>query len=178
MMITIKDYMETINYRITEGDQYLWTCYGYNSYSLDSWNGDNTEGYNIGIVFDTQTQTVYEMSACDYKNQRAYRWIHPEYREKYQKESKDRDANPNEAWDDVNFIDLEVEDDILEKSRAIVSGEEYDTRVIIPLEFSDAELLTYMKMAHERDLSFNDFIEEILRTAINEFKNSLSNTKQ
>jgi hypothetical protein len=34
------------------------------------------------------------------------------------------------------------------------------------MEFSDQELLTYMKLAHERDITFNQLIEEALREAI------------
>lgn len=34
-----------------------------------------------------------------------------------------------------------------------------DGRVEIPLDFSDQELLTLFKLAHERDVTFNDFVE-------------------
>ena len=36
--------------------------------------------------------------------------------------------------------------------------------------FSDEDLLQYMKLAHERDITFNQFIEEALRHAIEEVK--------
>jgi hypothetical protein len=36
----------------------------------------------------------------------------------------------------------------------------------MPVDFSDEELLTYMKMAHDRDMTFNQFVEEALRQAI------------
>jgi hypothetical protein len=35
----MKEYMELIDYKITEGGTYGWQCYGPNSYILDSWNG-------------------------------------------------------------------------------------------------------------------------------------------
>ena len=34
------------------------------------------------------------------------------------------------------------------------------------MEFSDEELLTYMKLAHERDITFNQLVEQALREAI------------
>ena len=37
-----------------------------------------------------------------------------------------------------------------------------DGRVEIPLDFSDQELLTLFKLAHEADLTFNQFIEKAL----------------
>ena len=55
-MITIKDFMETVDYRITEGSDFGWKCFGPNSYCLDSWSGEQ-DGYSIGITFDTKNQT-------------------------------------------------------------------------------------------------------------------------
>jgi hypothetical protein len=40
----------------------------------------------------------------------------------------------------------------------------------MPVDFTDEELLKYMKMAHERDMTFNQFVEEALRQAIEEHK--------
>lgn len=36
----------------------------------------------------------------------------------------------------------------------------------VVLEFTDEELLRYMKMAHELDITFNEFVERALRWAI------------
>lgn len=36
----------------------------------------------------------------------------------------------------------------------------------IELDFSDEELLQYMKLAHEQDITFNKFVENALRAAI------------
>jgi hypothetical protein len=38
-----------------------------------------------------------------------------------------------------------------------------DNRVEILLDLSDAELLVLFKMAHEKDMTFNDFVEHVLR---------------
>jgi hypothetical protein len=75
----------------------------------------------------------------------------------------------NQAWDDVDYTDLEVDEDWLDKATSIVDGEDYDTRVQVPVDFTDQELLTYMKIAHERDITFNELVEEALRHAINEY---------
>jgi hypothetical protein len=88
--------------------------------------------------------------------------------EKHRKESEDRGVNLNGAWDDVDYIDLEVDDDFIQKCLAIKAGETYDTRVQVPVDFSDEDLLKYMKLAHERDMTFNELVEEALRHAIEE----------
>lgn len=168
-MITMKEWMELVDYKITEGSDYMWTCYGPNSYTLDSWNGVHGKGgYSFSIVFSTKSQKVYEVSMCDYTNDRAYRMINPKNVEKHHKEAEHRSVLENQAWDDVNYIDLDVDDDFFQKALAIRAGEDYDTRVLVPVDFSDEELLQYMKMAHERDMTFNDFVEEALRHALEE----------
>jgi hypothetical protein len=63
-----------------------------------------------------------------------------------------------------------VDDDFIQKCLAIREGEDYDTRVLMPVEFSDEDLLKYMKMAHERDITFNQLVEQALLTAIEEHK--------
>ena len=168
-MITLKDFMEVVDYRITEGSDYGWNCFGPNAYRLDYWNQDQ-DGHSVSIVFDTRTHDVYEVSAYDYSRNRAYRLINPAFKEDYSEEAKSRDVDENQAWDDVNYIDLETEEDFLEKARAIVAGEDYDTRVQVPVNFTDEELLRYMTLAHERDITFNQLVEEALRHAIAEAK--------
>ncbi len=40
----------------------------------------------------------------------------------------------------------------------------------IDVDFSDEELLQYMKLAHEQDITFNKFVENALRAAIEKAK--------
>jgi len=168
-MITMKEWMELVDYKITEGGEYGWSCYGPNAYTLDSWNGVHGKGgYSFSIVFSTKTQKVYEVSVCDYTNDRAYRMIAENKQDKHRKEAESRNVNLNEAWDCVDYVDLDVVDDFIQKALAIRAGEDYDTRVKVPVDFSDEELLQYMKMAHERDMTFNEFVEEALRYALDE----------
>ena len=161
----MKEWMELVGYRITEGSDYMWQCYGSNAYALDSWNGEQ-DGHSFTIIFDTKDQTVYEVQAHDYVHDRAYRMINEDFRKKNKKEAKKRDIDKDNAWDDVNYVDLDVDDDFFQKCLAIQAGEDYDTRVSVPMDFSDEELLTYMKLAHEQDITFNQLVERALREAL------------
>ena len=154
--------METVNYRITEGSDYGWQCYGHDAYMLDSWNGEQ-DGHSLTIIFDTKTQEVYEIQAHDYVHNRAYRLINSDYAKKNKKEAKKRNVSRKEAWDDVDYVDLETDEDFLEKAQAIVNGTDYDTRVQVPLELDDDTMFQMMRMAHERDLTLNEFVEDLLR---------------
>ena len=163
-MITLKDYMECISYRITESSEYLWNCYGPNAYSLDSGSsyGENT----VSVVFDKITQEIYQMEAWDFANRRSYRWINPNYIDAIKAESKKRNINFEQSIDNEKFIDIDSDKDMIEKATAIANGEEYDTRVILELNFENDELFRIMKMAHEMDLSLNKYIEYILKKVI------------
>ena len=163
--ITLKQFMETVNYRITEGSDYGWECYGHNAYMLDSWNGEQ-DGHSLTIIFDTKTQEVYEVQAHDYVNERAYRLINPDYAKKNKKEARKRGVNKAEAWDNVDYVDLETVDDFFEKAQAIVQGQPYDTRVQVPIDLSDHDMFQLMKMAHEHDITLNQMVEVLLKKVI------------
>jgi hypothetical protein len=47
-----------------------------------------------------------------------------------------------------------------------VTGQDYDTRVSVPVELDDSELFELMRRAHERDITLNQLVEEILRAVI------------
>jgi hypothetical protein len=168
-MITLKEWLELVDYRITEGSTYGWQCYGHDAYMLDSWNGEH-DGHSFTVIFDTKTQIVYEVQAHDYVHNRAYRLINPDFKSAHDDESEDRGVLDNQAWDDVNYVDLDVDDDYFQKGLAIREGEDYDTRVQVQIEFSDAELLEYMKIAHDRDLTFNQLVEIALQEAIDQHR--------
>ena len=168
-MISLKEWMELVDYRITEGSDYGWQCYGHDAHMLDSWNGDQ-DGHSFTVIFDTETQTVYEVQAHDYVRNRAYRLINPEFKFAHEHESNSRGIEINNAWYDVKYIDLDVDDDFIQKGLAIRDGEDYDTRVQIEVNFDDAELLEYMKIAHDRDITFNELVEIALQDAIDQHR--------
>ena len=171
-MINLKDFMETVNYRITEGSTYGWSCFGFDAYMLDSWNG-NHNGHSLTITFDTKTQVVYMVEAHDFKNQRAYRMINPAYKEAYDEAVKIRGIEDS-AWEDddgnpVEYTDLEVDEDFIQKARAIVADEDYDTSVSIPLDLPDDLLLQAALNAHKQDITLNEYINNALREMIDEY---------
>jgi len=176
-MITLKQFFEITNYRITEGGDYGWSCYGPNSHHVSAWNGvHSTGGWSANAVFDTETQTVYEVEVCDYTHNRAYRLITPEFAEAHRLEAKQRGIRMNEAWDDVKWVDLEVDLDWLEKAQAIVAGAVYDDRVQIELNLDEDLLFDLMKLAHQQDTTLNQLVEKILREHIENHKSTVDLT--
>jgi len=164
-MITLKEFMELVDYKITEGSEYCWECFGSNAYSLSYWNQDHS-GHSFCIIFDTHTHEVYAVEACDYKHERAYRLINPDYKFAYDEDAAGRNVRANDAWDFVDYVDLDVDDDFIQKALAIIAGEDYDTRVDVLLRMDDDALFELMKRAHEQDITLNQLVEDILRNVI------------
>lgn len=165
-----------VDYRITEGSDFQWQCFGANAYKLDSWLFEQN-GASFSIVFDRKDQTTYQMEIHDYKNNRAYRWTAASWSEAYQQEARDRNVPADQAWDDVDYVDLESLDDFWQKGRAVFLGQDYDTRVSIPLDLPEDELMVLFKAAHDRDMTFNAFVEEALKQALEDFKNDPEGTR-
>jgi hypothetical protein len=161
--------MELVDYKITEGDTYGWSCFGPNSYQLSSWNGIHGKGgYSFNIVFSTKSHKVYSVEVCDFTNDRAYRIINPEYVKKHEKEAEKRGVD-NMAWDDVEFIDLEVDEDFIQKALSIKAGEDYSTDISVPIDLQDGLLLEAALNAHRQDITLNEYINNALREMINEY---------
>lgn len=160
--MTIEDFMKAVKYRITDGSDFCWSCFGTDAQYLNS----DTDDYGSCIVYDRQTQVIYCAEAHDYVNERSYRWTNPDYADAHRQESKTRDVDLSIAWDHVKFVDLETEEDFLIKCSAIVDGRDYDTRVTVPVDLDDDEIFTLMKMAHDRDITLNQLVEVILTEVI------------
>ena len=166
-MVEYKDFMSHIGYDVEEGNKFLWNCYGNFAYTFD-WEG-GVKG-SASIVFDLRDQRVYEVQLFDDKHERQYRMVNPIYNDAYRAECKERDINPDIAFDEYKFIDLESDDDFLDKLTAVVNGWDYDDRVSIPLDIPDSELLILMKAAHELDITFNDYVIYALNLKIAEMR--------
>jgi len=115
----LKHFMKLSKYRITEGSEYQWNCYGTDAYNLDYWNGDNNRGYGISIVFDTKKHIVFEMNFCDYRTDKAYRHINPNFFDLYLEECKRRGFKYNKAFDECMYEDL-PEKKFLKTVRSII----------------------------------------------------------
>jgi len=166
-MITMKEWLALADYKITEGSDYGWQCYGPNAYTLDSWNGVHGKGgYSFSIVFSTKSQKIYEVSMCDYTNDRAYRMINPKNVDKHRKESEHKSVLANQAWDDVDYVDLKLVEDFVQKAQAIKAGQSYEDTVSIPLDLPDDLMMFAFKCAHAENMTFNDWMNKMLKSFV------------
>lgn len=102
-------FLREIDYGVTEGSQFCWTCYGPDAWYLDAGS--------VSAVIDRKTGFVYEISVHDQSQDVNHRWIHPEYLEGYVDEANSRGCDPWQAYDDVQYIRVDGEDHIMELVR-------------------------------------------------------------
>jgi hypothetical protein len=157
---------EALDHKITGGSEYHWNCYPDGRY-LDY----ESDFAHVSVLYSAVDQTVYQAEvsvkreAWD-EDKKPYRWLNPDYKDAFYKESEKRQVDIDIAWDDVKWIDLEMAEDFLEKATAIFSGEEFDTRVKVEFDLDERSILKLATEAHKRDITLNKMIEIILQEVI------------
>jgi len=166
---------EITDHRITSGSEYQWQCYPDARY-LDY----ESDYAHISVLYSTVDQTVYcaevsiKIEAWE-KDKKPYRWLNPDHKDAYYTESKQRKVDPDQAWDDVKWVDLEVEKDFFEKAEAMFNGQAFDNRIQIPIELEDHVMLQLCMEAHKRDVTLNKMVEIILQEFID--KHNVNETR-
>lgn len=163
--ISIEQFMDCIQYKITGGYDYLWKCFGEDCYCIESEDTKHDQ-YSTSMVFSRVTHTVFAMEVWDYGRKIVYEWINPEYKQAYKRECREKDVYFKKEDGEDKKVYVELATDIISKTKSIVSGESYDDRVVVPLVLPDDELFRLMIYAHERDITLNQSVEEILRIYI------------
>lgn len=158
---------EALDHRITGGSEYGWNCW-----PNARWLDYESDYAHASVVFNSETQEIYTAEVNDKADKyKPYRWLNPVYKEQMYQEARKRRIEANRAWDETMWYDLETSEDWLEKARAILRGEEFDTRVQVPLNLEKDELFKLMELAHEHDVTLNKMVEIILQNMIDKHKN-------
>ena len=166
-MTTLFDFFKAVNYKVTGASNYAWSCYGNDAVTFDFYEDNEFE---CSAIVSTKSQEVRELTMHDYKLNRSYRWTNPDFVEMREKEALSHGIDDSLAYDEVKFCDVEVAEDILEKMTAICKGEDYDTRITIPIDLTEQEFLNVAKAAHALDITINEFFERAIEEAIAQYK--------
>lgn len=155
MSFTLKQFLELMEYKTNDNSEYFDATLGEKLWCSSYWNEKHGDGgYSFQCIHNQDTLEVVQLEAHDYTRERSYRW-NPEHL---------RSTRTDEfAYDRVRFIDLEVVEDYVEKVVGIRSGLKYDSRVTIPVDFTDTEFLFIARAAHQEDVTINKFIENALK---------------
>jgi hypothetical protein len=158
---------QSFNHKITSGSEYQWQCFP-NARFLDY----ESLYAHVGVIYNTETTEIYQADVSVKRDaweedKKPYRWTNPSYKDVYLNEAKQRNIDPDEAWDDIKWTELEVSEDWLEKATAIFNGEEFDTRVQVPIDLDNDTMFKLFMEAHKRDITLNKMVEIVLQEAIN-----------
>lgn len=119
-------------------------------------------------MFDTVTQVVYEVSICEFKHDISYRLVNPTYADALKALAGVKGDAWSAAYDGVEFTDFSTVDAFIEAASVLLQHK-VATMSSIELDLEDDLVYSLMKMAHERDITFNQLITEILLEYVDKF---------
>lgn len=159
----IDEFLEFIDYKITDGSPYMWDCFGKNARCVSYEEEDNCN-FTVSAIFDTKTKFVYNLEVCDYNTRICYRWISSTYKDAYYSEAKQRGVDPNQAYDDVDFIDYTLPGRWTIEALKIMEGIALKEEPVEMKDLLESTLLDFYR--NYLDLSSNDNITIQIRKYI------------
>ena len=148
-----KEIVNAVSEKISGSSQFLWNCYGQNVLIYDF---NDSSGFNVGGFVANTEGRVFEINVT-YEDD-VYYWVDPEFIDALEREKLEKIVI---APDYKEILVLE-EEDILQKVRAICNGEFFDKRLMVKMELENDLFLSLAKMAHEKDVTLNEFICSVL----------------
>ena len=147
----IQTILELIDYRMNTIDSYHWQCYGEGVKMVDF---ESESGEIVGsFLFKPQQKEVVEVYV--YNEKEAYRWIAPEYREAYLKESEQRGFKSNVFTDELDFTEIMNEEDMLDIAT------EFMAPGLVRVRLTDEEIQVLERLAQQRNMDFQTLLNEI-----------------
>ena len=158
--------LSKIEYNVGEVSEFLWKSLG----DCRIWAFNNINNEEVGTFVVNKFGDVLNLEIFHTLDDEAtvcYRWIQENHREEYLKEDLENSFGFNED-EKTKFIDLDEEEDCLEKLKAIVNLEDFDSRISVVIDIDDSDFIQISKMAHNADITFNQQVNLILASFVDE----------
>ena len=102
--VNITQFLQAADWRIDECVNFGGHCYGPSTRIIDVDLPRNSK--SVSAVFNSKTGRVFEICACDYradaeKEDQAYRWVDPKFKNRMRAEARRRNFDETIAWDDT-----------------------------------------------------------------------------
>jgi hypothetical protein len=104
------DVLQAAKGRVSGGSEFQWKCWD-DAQFMDLSDIDGEE--IAGCVFNRKTHDVYSVEAHVYDDKISYRWVDPDWKQALKDEANARGIDNKNAYDDVPFIKVKHEDEIL-----------------------------------------------------------------
>ena len=160
-MSVLLDIITRLQGLIEGGSEYQWNCYGPNARHLDF--------PNVGVVFDSETQEVYEVSAWpnnyDDNAEGHIFWVNRDYEVAYHKECQKRGHIP-EAVQCYSFPSM------MTIAEAVMDEKPFDEGLTrdVELFFEDGELELVMNAAKASGMTLDEFVNAALKEKLDSVK--------
>lgn len=158
--------LSKIEYNVGEVSEFLWKSLG----DCRIWAFNNIDNEEVGTFVVNKFGDVLALEVYHTRDDEetvCYRWIQENHREEYLKEDLENSFGFNED-EKTKFIDLDEEEDCLEKLKAIVNLEDFDSRISVVIDIDDSDFIQISKMAHNADITFNQQVNLILASFVDE----------
>jgi hypothetical protein len=160
----LKKVLKLFDYRITEGGKFLWKCFGDNVWTLD-FNSAEDYRNGVSVTYDTVTTKVYYMTFSCAAGDTSYTWVDPDYEVAYGKERKARNIESNDCqcYSKESFLTMALD---------AYQGKtpDFDLALDVDLNLGQDDYQALLIMAAERRISFDQLVNEVFETAINDLK--------
>jgi hypothetical protein len=106
--ITITYIASKLGWRVYDGSQFSWHCYGENCRYIDfKCRDDDCHTWGVSVIFDTATLHIREItghgSIWSLTENDPWKWHDPQFREAYLEECESRKIMPDVAYDHVTY---------------------------------------------------------------------------
>lgn len=116
--MNLQEFMNATSARVSGGSEYQWKCFP-NARFMDF---ADIDGKEVGsCVFNTLTQKIYEVIFSVDEDNVSYRWTDPEWRDSRLEEARSRSIDDGVAYDDVNYTEVQSEDEIMKLALSITN---------------------------------------------------------
>jgi hypothetical protein len=160
----LKKILKLFDYRISEGSEFLWDCFGPNARYLD-FNGPDSMQNSVGVVYDTITTKVYQIDFCCESVDDVYTWVDPEYEVAHHRECTARNVErTNQCYSKQSFLTMALD---------AYHGRVPDTDLAldIDLNLSAGDVHQLHLMSVEKGITFDELVNEALAQEITILKN-------
>lgn len=160
----LSDFLEAVDYKVTETSKFLWDCFGDKAQTFSYWNGESSDSsIDISCTSDLVTQVVYMVEVWSPESNAVYIWGDPEYLESYIQEAKLRNVSPMFGDEETDSVLFSSENAILEVCKSEMSINTPDKPTVeIEIELPDDLLFDAMMLAHGEDITFNEYVNKVL----------------
>lgn len=165
----LEQILPLIEYKISEGTDYLWPCFGEQCWQLSFLD---VEGRELGQLVHNRSGEVLFIAFTYVDNSKytAYHWVEPECKEAYLKECAKREVDINRYDSDNLSIELELQEDVFQKLAAIYKMEIFDKRILVSMELPEKTLESLNLMAQENNRTLDDEVNHLLSEYIKKQK--------